>query len=808
MNIHQITLQGYTASVVPSTDPTSNCVSGLYLGTAGSYGVEQLDVTQSTGWENLSVTAIFQPCGVKITVPAEGGTIDVPWEATADMLTYPQGRIVFQGYADGELVNSCDLPYTVSGHSATTGTDPQPPTPDQYQQFVQEVQASADAAANSATAAAGSASAAAGSASAAAGRAQQAAETLWQVQEAGQQATEAIGTAQTNAVQVVGGAQSAAVQAVQSAQSDGVQAVQDQQQMSVGAVQAAGTEAVGQVTQTGQQQVQAVKDEGTAQIGAVAEAGSAQVQAVNSAGDTKLDQINTAIAHPPQPNTSTGFWQIWNTEAGKYEDTTALYQGGYYTPSVAAGGTLTWTGSQSGMPELPSTNISGPQGLGVPTPSASNIGQVPTVNDAGDGYLLTGPYAPLEASIRPTANGNPAVCSDSVVWSFQGLKVYGKSTQDGAPSPDNPVPIISAGDGGSAELSITGKNLISESELLDENNPNYEKFDPYSFWVLKKFVGFQPCTLSVGQVSKSDGYLAFNNKPTTVGVGGWIAHPSVRLVPRVTETPDENGYVYIIVSNTLALIQSMLDGVGYIQLEIGSTATAYEPYTSRSLIISTPSGLPGIPAESGGNYTDASGQQWLCNYRDYGRGVDVGGNVNTIIFDGSSDESLYRASPGFQTEPVFVFYIPTDIWVANNIDCLSNQYVAQTVLNSGNILQNGYMWTRSEYFGKAIAVRNDAIASESEMRAFLQSNPLVFVLNGNGNVTETPIPAEELAAYRSLQTYPGTTVVSTAEPVAGIEAQYIMDGTAAWNKITGALAQLSAANTQTSQVVNTMLGAE
>lgn len=31
--------------------------------------------------------------------------------------------------------------------------------------------------------------------------------------------------------------------------------------------------------------------------------------------------------------------------------------------------------------------------------------------------------------------------------------------------------------------------------------------------------------------------------------------------------------------------------------------------------------------------------------------------------------------------------------------------------------------------------------------------------------------------------------------------------TAAWNKVTGALAQLSAANTQTSQVVNTMLGA-
>lgn len=638
MNIHQITLQGYTASVVPSTDPTSNCVSGLYLGTAGSYGVEQLDVTQSTGWENLSVTAIFQPCGVKITVPAEGGTIDVPWEATADMLTYPQGRIVFQGYADGELVNSCDLPYTVSGHSATTGTDPQPPTPDQYQQFVQEVKASADAAANSATAAAGSASAAAGSASAAAGSAQQAAETLRQVQEAGQQATEAIGTAQTNAVQVVGGAQSAAVQAVQSAQSDGVQAVQDQQQMSVGAVQAAGTEAVGQVTQTGQQQVQAVKDEGAAQTDTVAEAGSAQVQAVqeaggqqitdigeagaqqvqavNSAGDTKLAEINTAIAHPPKPNTATGFWQIWNAEAGKYEDTTALYQGGYYTPSVAKDGTLTWTGSQPGMPELPSANIRGPQGLGVPTPSADAAGQVPTVNDAGDGYLLTGPYAPLEASIRPTANGNPAVCEDSIAWAFQGLRIYGKSTQDGTPSPENPVPIVSARDGGSIGLTV--------SNSADQ---------------------------------------------------------------------------------------------------------------SQSLTVSTPTGLPGIPVDSGGNYTDAEGQQSACDVKDYGTGkyTQMVGHIES--YNGENITTPYMSTTGQLSTGAEVYYVLDE--------------------------------------------------------------PVV-----------TDISADELTAYRALTTYSGTTVVSTAEPVAGIEAQYIMDGAAAWNKINAAVAQISTSNAQTSRVVNTMLGAE
>lgn len=39
----------------------------------------------------------------------------------------------------------------------------------------------------------------------------------------------------------------------------------------------------------------------------------------------------------------------------------------------------------------------------------------------------------------------------------------------------------------------------------------------------------------------------------------------------------------------------------------------------------------------------------------------------------------------------------------------------------------------------------------------------------------TPLSDEELAAYRALHTYDGTTVVSTAEDVAGIEVHYVAD---------------------------------
>lgn len=56
--------------------------------------------------------------------------------------------------------------------------------------------------------------------------------------------------------------------------------------------------------------------------------------------------------------------------------------------------------------------------------------------------------------------GNPVSASDAFSAPLCGLTVYGKSTQDGTPSPDNPVPIVSAGDGGSVAVKVTGKNLL------------------------------------------------------------------------------------------------------------------------------------------------------------------------------------------------------------------------------------------------------------------------------------------------------------------------------------------------------------
>lgn len=135
MKLHKIEITGYCAK---SPDGQA-----LYLGTAGSYGNEQLAVTLGKGWDGLTVTATFQPAGVTVLVPGDG-TLDVPWEATETALDAAKGRIVFEGVTDGRVLISTDIPYAVGSHSDTDGSNSQPPTPSEWEQYVDKVKGDAD----------------------------------------------------------------------------------------------------------------------------------------------------------------------------------------------------------------------------------------------------------------------------------------------------------------------------------------------------------------------------------------------------------------------------------------------------------------------------------------------------------------------------------------------------------------------------------------------------------------------------------------------------------------------------------------
>ena len=69
-----------------------------------------------------------------------------------------------------------------------------------------------------------------------------------------------------------------------------------------------------------------------------------------------------------------------------------------------------------------------------------------------------------------SGTGNPVSVSDAFSAPLRGLTVYGRSTQDGTPTPDAPVPIVSAGDGGSVAVTLSDGN--GKTQTLTLPTPN------------------------------------------------------------------------------------------------------------------------------------------------------------------------------------------------------------------------------------------------------------------------------------------------------------------------------------------------
>lgn len=69
-----------------------------------------------------------------------------------------------------------------------------------------------------------------------------------------------------------------------------------------------------------------------------------------------------------------------------------------------------------------------------------------------------------------TETGNPIAVNDAFSAPLCGLTVYGKSTQDGTPTPDAPVPIVSAGNGGT--IAVTLSDGKGKTQTLTLPTPN------------------------------------------------------------------------------------------------------------------------------------------------------------------------------------------------------------------------------------------------------------------------------------------------------------------------------------------------
>ena len=129
---HDIYLNGYKAVTFEGL---------LRLGTYDSYGNERIRVLCSPEWDGLTIVATFKAANaVEVLVDADG-MLDVPPEATATQQA-AAGRcaLTFVGTGEGRQTISCTTYYLVQDH-ATVGNVTPDPTPDKWQQFVDQVAA-------------------------------------------------------------------------------------------------------------------------------------------------------------------------------------------------------------------------------------------------------------------------------------------------------------------------------------------------------------------------------------------------------------------------------------------------------------------------------------------------------------------------------------------------------------------------------------------------------------------------------------------------------------------------------------------
>ena len=274
----------------------------------------------------------------------------------------------------------------------------------------------------------------------------------------------------------------------------------------------------------------------------------------------------------------------------------------------------------------------GPQGAkGEPGKDAVIDATLTQEGEAADAAATGKRLAEIEKAVAEKADkarqniligsetGNPVSASDSFSAPLCGLTVYGRSTQDGTPSPDNPAPIVSAGDGGSVAVKATGRNLLN----IPDGSGTARGIT----------VTAKDGLISISGTATSSGYAKLDIPPFiasgVVILSSSITSPKVKLVSETWGVILSLGTADKMSDMATRIVFIVTEGQTYnltgvkVQLELGTTATAYSPYREQLFTLPTPNGLPGIPVTSGGNYTDPQGQQWICDEVDFGKSVKV-----------------------------------------------------------------------------------------------------------------------------------------------------------------------------------------
>lgn len=380
-------------------------------------------------------------------------------------------------------------------------------------------------------------------------------------------------------------------------------------------------------------------------------------------------------------------------------------------------------------------------------------------------------------------SGSVVSANDASDMPMKGLTLYGKTTQDGTPTPEAPVELKSVGARGSITVGAVGtKNLFGGDALADKlvaeaqatkdeasgtvsyycanvstkrifTAPNPDKQYTVILYGKNSLDDKKACNLAW---LYTDGtYEAFNF--TTAG----------QMSTRVLATNANKQVTGLIGMYNSGSTILHYDKCGIFEGVL--TQADFEPYVGSTLTASTPNGLPGIPVSSGGNYTDENGQQWICDEIDFDKGVYVQrvDRLDLGTLSWGTDSGGF-----FQTHAVNKLENIQHIDTAVRPNALCTRYPVRSIYESARVGYDNISWYWvKEQSRTAIRVYDFTVADLTSFKQAVSGAIVQFILH---EPIETPLPTEELAQYSALRTYkPNTTVYNDAG--AGMTIGYVAD---------------------------------
>lgn len=238
-----------------------------------------------------------------------------------------------------------------------------------------------------------------------------------------------------------------------------------------------------------------------------------------------------------------------------------------------------------------------------------------------------------------------------------------------------------------------------------------------------------------------------------------IANPAVVV--------ERNGKAIWINGKVFAILQDDVPKYWYFPILQGDTvnATIYprickKEEVPQSLSISTPTGLPAIPVDTDGDYTDANGQQWISDYVDLKRGKYVKNICDLPLKDISLEWYTWGVNANASNSTGFFAYVTkyahvgntkalaticrhTDAWGGRKVGCNAN-------------INNSYI-TISLHTSDLDDASDNKKAIESFKKIVEQTD--THVLYVRAEPIERDLTLEEIEEYKTLVTYAGTTIV-------------------------------------------------